>query len=218
MPLSAPAAHVAQLSALDLHKGIHGEKGFQRPETHALSGVTITVCRGIGDALADDKVAALRGAIYKVAQAGLALPNRMTLYTSSATTFMNVAFQRALDGTQNATVCLGGKLGTPASLPIGIATMVGGASILNFMTAVCVHELGHVLHEIADPEYFWSADANSAPPPNLCGQISMYASLNKKEYVAEVFTGVIYGKKADFGAAVMQKYTDYNGPTGVNFP
>src|SRR3954447_10882382 len=106
MPLSPAAANIANMSAMDLYRAVHSSKGFGAPETHGIGGVIIKVCKGVGDALADKKVSALRGAIWKIASKGLVLPGEITLYTSEAKTFVNVAFQRDLGGTQTATIGL----------------------------------------------------------------------------------------------------------------
>jgi hypothetical protein len=217
MPLSDYAAGVAQKSATDLYRCLGLEKGYKPAEQHALMNVIFDVYKGYGDEAADQKVVALRAAIAKIRGKGIALPARMKLYTSNLATYQNIAFQRGISGDQETVICLGGKMTTPMQLPVGIATMVSGmgSDVSAFMAAVCVHELGHVLHEIADPEFFWSAAANEQAPSNLVAQISMYANNNKKEYVAECFTGCIYGMKTQFGQAVMDKYDEYHGPAGV---
>ncbi|WP_179401439.1 hypothetical protein [Burkholderia guangdongensis] len=206
---------MAELSALDLYKSVHSQKGFQKVETHALSGVIIKVHRGFSDPLADNKVIALRSAINRVVRrTGLRMPGEITLYTSSDLTFVNVAFQRAIGGAQAASIGLGGKLANPMSLPVGIATGIGTGNA--FIEAVCVHEIGHILHEMENPEFFWSQEANELPNGKMAGQVSMYAGNNKKEYVAEVFTALVYGQT--FSAPVIQQYVDYWGPRSTRFP
>jgi hypothetical protein len=216
MPLSDDAAAVAQLSATDLDRCIALD-GYKTMEVHQLPDVTIDVYRGKDDTATEQKVVALRTAIVKIRRKGIALPARMKLYTSSRKDYQNIAFQRNTRGDREAVVCLGGKLTTPTALPIGVATVVSamGSNISEFITAVCVHELGHVLHEIADGEYFWSKEANETPPGKLAGLISMYAAANKKEFVAEVFTGCIYGKKTEYGQGVMDAYDTFHGPAGL---
>lgn len=214
MVMSAAALRNAELSALDLHTAIHRQKGFAANVVHSLPGVTINFRAGYSDALADDKIAGVRNAVTKVSSLGLVLPSTMTVYTSADTNFVNVAFQRALGGRREASIGLGGKFGNPMSLPIGKATAHGLGSIREFITAVCVHEIGHILHEIADEEFFWSPAANETTPGRLGGQAgSMYAGANLKEFVAEVFTGLVYGES--FSLEVMHAYRSYFGPTVV---
>ncbi len=218
MALSEGAARVAEMSATDLYKSVHGSKGFEDLEVHNVGGVTLNVRKGLGDELAGDKIGGVRLAVHKVAETGIPMPNDITIYTSSDKSFVNVAFQRAIGGAQQASIGLGGKLGTPMELPIGIATMKGMGSTISYCAAVCVHEIGHILHEMANPEFFWGQEANAATPPALGGRVSMYAGNNIKEFVAETFTGIVYGMKNDFGDAVIQAYRDYHGPTSATFP
>ncbi len=211
MVMSAAALQVADQSAVDLYKAVHGQKGFDANVVHSLCGVTINFRAGTGDPLAEDKIVGVRAAVGKVAAKGLVLPNTINVYTSSDTNFVNVAFQRAIGGGREASIGLGGKLGNPMSLPVGMATVHGLGSTSNYIAAVCVHEIGHILHEMADEAFFWSPAANALTPGALGGQVSMYAGNNVKEFVAEVFTGLVYGDI--FSLAVMQAYRGYSGPT-----
>ena len=213
MVMSAAALIIADLSATDLYKAIHGQKGFAANVVHSLCGVTVNFRAGNGDTLAGDKIVGVRSAISKVAVKGLGMPNTINVYTSADTGFVNVAFQRAIGGGREASIGLGGKLGNPMSLPVGMATVHGLGSTSKYVAAVCVHEIGHILHEMADEAFFWSAAANALTPGPLGGQVSMYAGNNVKEFVAEVFTGLIFGDV--FSLAVMQAYRGYSGPTVV---
>lgn len=219
MVLSVAAARVAELSATDLYKSVHAQKGFNKLEIHGLCGVTLNVYRGFSDPLAEDKVIALRSAVGRVVRrTGIPMPNEITLYTSADTAFVNVAFQRAIGGARTASIGLGGKLANPMSLPVGIATGIGAgnADPVPFIEAVCVHEIGHILHEMEDAEFFWSQEANQLPAANLAGQVSMYAGNNKKEYVAEVFTALVYGQA--LAQPVVDQYLAYHGPCSDRFP
>lgn len=213
MVMSAEALIVADLSAMDLYKAVHAQKGYAANVVHSLCGVTINFRAGNGDTLADDKIIGVRTAVSKVAAKGLGLPNTISVYTSADLTFVNVAFQRAIGGARDASIGLGGKLGNPMTLPVGMATVHGRGSTANYVAAVCVHEIGHILHEMADEAFFWSPAANAMTPGALGGQVSMYAGNNVKEFVAEVFTGLVYGDVFDI--AVMQAYRAYSGPTVV---
>jgi len=216
MALSPAALNVARQSATDLYRAVHGQKGFEPSVQHNVCGVLVTFHIGFADPLKHEKIGAVRAAIYKVISRGLAMPNQITVYTSGEDGFVNIAFQRDVSGAANASIGLGGKLATPGRLPIGVATVKGGGSTTSYITAVCVHEIGHILHEISNPEFFWGPNANKPTPPALGGQVSMYAGNNIKEFVAEVFTGLIYGER--YNDAVMNAYVDYAGPTSASFP
>lgn len=84
--------------------------------------------------------------------------------------------------------------------------------------AVIVHEMGHILHENGGGRQFWALKRNwgeeggggDRPPANLAVQVSQYATKSKLEFVAEVFTGLVYGQH--YSPQVMQQYADYGGP------
>lgn len=210
MALSEGAATMAKKSAEHLYMNVSDNDKFAKPVIHQVVGVRLDVRAGVGDELVADKIGGMRLAVHKVAKTGLLMPPSISIYTSSDRGFLNVAFQRDIGGAQKASICLGGKLANSMELPIGMATIYGKGSILNFCAAVCVHEIGHILHEMADPEFFWSDAANAATPPRLGGQVSTYASSNIREFVAEIFTGMIYGER--FSVEVINKYAECNGP------
>lgn len=215
MRLTKDAAKVAELSATDLYKSIQGSK-FHDVVVHQVGGTRLEFHAGMGDDLAEKKIGGVRLAVHKVTNAGMVMPAVISIYTSADASFVNVAFQRAIGGAQEASIGLGGKLSTPAALPIGMATIFGKGSTIDFVAAVCVHEIGHILHEFFDPEFFWSAAANAPTPPALGGKVSMYAASNIKEFVAEVFTGMIYGQR--FDEELMGKYNEFHGPSSLTFP
>jgi hypothetical protein len=90
--------------------------------------------------------------------------------------------------------------------------------------AVVVHELGHVLHERASEADFWAMKLNKDYPPeerpegaklffapaHLAEQVSQYALSGHIEYIPEVFTGLIYGKR--YSDAVIAQYKREGGP------
>ena len=92
-----------------------------------------------------------------------------------------------------------------------------GAKLHSKAVAVIVHELGHLFHEANDSEKYWALKtqknvegaANDRPPADLAIQVSQYAAKSKLEFVAEVFTGLVYGKV--YSPAVMSKYSEYGG-------
>jgi hypothetical protein len=212
MVMSAAALRMAEQSAMHLERAIHSQKaGFDRNVVYSQSGVTINFRAGFGDTFSEDKIAAMRSAIAKVDGLGLRLPNTIKVYTSSDQGFVNVSFQRARGGHREASIGLGGKLAQPSSLPVGKATLHGTGPVRRYITAVCVHELGHILHELASEEFFWSTAANAITPGSLGTQAgSMYAAANIREFVAEVFAGLVYGES--FSREVMEAYRNYHGP------
>ena len=79
--------------------------------------------------------------------------------------------------------------------------------------AVIVHEMGHILHERGGDTMFWKLKTTwgdeGRPPANLAVQVSQYATKSQLEFVAEVFTGRVYGKH--YAPAVMTQYAAYGG-------
>lgn len=80
-------------------------------------------------------------------------------------------------------------------------------------TAVVVHELGHIIHERRSPESFWNNKKTSAGvvPADLAAAVSSYlVNNNYDEFVAEVFTGLVHGKR--YPPNVMEAYQRQGGP------
>lgn len=82
-------------------------------------------------------------------------------------------------------------------------------------TAVVVHELGHILHaqHPGSRKTFWENKWESTlrVPLEISMQVSSFAHANNpNEFVAEVFTGLVFRKK--YSAEVMALYRKYCGP------
>ena len=75
----------------------------------------------------------------------------------------------------------------------------------------CIHEIGHLLHAHARGDGFHDDASNlTGGPATHAGQVSGYAGQNKKEFVAEVFAGLMVGRT--YSNAVMTEYLSYGGP------
>lgn len=79
--------------------------------------------------------------------------------------------------------------------------------------AVIIHEFGHFLHELTSPAVFWSLKKGGANdcyvPPALGMQVSGYSTKNPLEFVAEVFTGLVFGIR--YSPDVIRQYRAYGG-------
>jgi hypothetical protein len=102
--------------------------------------------------------------------------------------------------------------------------------------AVVVHELGHILQEKEHSEEFWTTKKNRGAgggmgaefqevgvkakpthaPPKLANQVSQYAGTGFIEFVAEVFTGLVYGKQ--YSKEVIEAYVSEGGVEMVMDP
>jgi hypothetical protein len=191
-------------------------KVFQ-PTTATFSGVQCRIYKDPQDPAYDDKLTGMKVGLARVTAQGFTFPNGVAFYCTNMAGVYSIAFHRGVDGTREAAVLLGAA-SVDASNPgmyDGIAHKVAPLGGANYCAAVVVHELGHNLHERANEGFFWDgADAGGAEP--LANQVSNYATKNKLEFVAEVFTGRMYGR--NYSAQVMAQYGAYGGPTAANFP
>jgi hypothetical protein len=81
--------------------------------------------------------------------------------------------------------------------------------------ASVVHELGHMMHYHSSPSTFYglhSADFKRAGG-DVAMKVSSYASGNPREFVAEVFMGLVYGRTFDDDVIAM--YRDFGGPISM---
>ncbi|OOY33753.1 hypothetical protein [Solemya velum gill symbiont] len=80
-------------------------------------------------------------------------------------------------------------------------------------TAIVVHELGHILHENNDKESFWQNNKIASPKvisADLARQVGSYViGNNPNEFVAEVFTGLVYGKR--YSEGIIKEYEKEGG-------
>jgi hypothetical protein len=87
--------------------------------------------------------------------------------------------------------------------------------------AVVVHELGHILHEAQSSANFWREKISSKSIANVNGMaaaasgISQYALKGPLEFVAEVFTALVYGRTVS--ANSLRWYITLGGPTAPGF-
>ncbi len=76
--------------------------------------------------------------------------------------------------------------------------------------AVVIHELGHIIHERMGGQGFWdSRNSDTLVSAGVAQQVSSYtqSKMSPTELVAEVFTGLVHGKK--YPQDVMSEYAKY---------
>ena len=182
-------------------------KAFEREEG-SYSGQTYTIFKDSADGDAAAKTAAVHQAVKKIIDKGVALPKNLRVYCTKAYEAQNRAFSR--DGAWNevSLVILG-----PAALNGGRADALSASGLggCNKPAITCIHEIGHILHERNLGDGYWEKGAlvTSGVATNSA-EVSGYAGQNKKEFVAEVFAGLILGK--NFTGPCKVEYNSYGGP------
>lgn len=179
--------------------------------TKTIAGVSCRINQDSADSAKAEKLIGIQNGVKRVVDAGFDFPDGLHFYTSSVGGFQCVAYHRDLGDKRKAIVLLGPNAVNTAGMigRLGVADVVGSQSASAYCEAVVVHELGHNLHERLAENYFWSKEANKIPNVNTAMKVSQYATTNRKEVVAEVFTGMLYG--ITYGPDVHRIYTEYNG-------
>lgn len=95
------------------------------------------------------------------------------------------------------------------------------AVLIRDVDQIFTHELGHLNHKLtpADEAYLTSKAVidehrNNVAIQNTCSKVTQYAKESPKEFVAEVYSGLINGQK--FDDDVMALYRKYKGPEVEN--
>jgi hypothetical protein len=153
------------------------------------------------------KVAAVNRAVRLIADKGVKIPNGLRVYLTNEFAAQNRAFSRDENWKEVAYVVLG-----PAALEGGRADAFSASGFLgeNKPTITTVHEIGHILHERSLGDAFWATGSIIAGTPSTGTSVTGYANSSKKEFVAEVFAGLILGKK--WPTDVLNEYRRYSGP------
>ena len=95
------------------------------------------------------------------------------------------------------------------------------AVLIRDVDQIFTHEIGHLNHKLtpADESYLTSKAVidehrNNVTIQNTCSKVTQYAKESPKEFVAEVYSGLINGQK--FDDDVMALYRKYKGPEVEN--
>lgn len=183
------------------------------------------------------KLEAIDKALRAIVAKGFELPD-LTFYCTSAEGVPCVAYMGDLGGNPAYTIFMGPKTGQhnpQAKLaagalqggygdktkgPRGVADQVydgtqrwfGNPKMHAHATAVVIHELGHVLHDVQSAAQFWDFKLGRDPGgyKELAVSVSHYAMNNALEFVAETFAGVMSGKR--YTGTGMTAYANVGGP------
>lgn len=89
----------------------------------------------------------------------------------------------------------------------GTQRWFGDPKMHGHAATVVIHEVGHILHEMNQPETFWTFKLGAQDPSitlkaaNNGTAVSMYAMTNPLEFVAETFAANLSGKSFDTGVS-----------------
>ncbi len=157
------------------------------------------------------KVAAAHLAVKTIIDKGLKLPYDLRIYCTAKYEAQNRAYPRDDKWNETSMVVLRWAL-DPKAPSLGSVSQMKFSGF-NRPAITTIHEIGHILHErsAGDMMYFGKGSTVVDGKAATAGKVSNYAGNSRKEFVAEVFAGLILGKK--WPAAVLAEYNSYKGPS-----
>ncbi|WP_310719369.1 scabin-related ADP-ribosyltransferase [Streptomyces lydicus] len=218
-----------QAEALDA--GSH--LGNLTPVVENVDGTQVTVHGDPTDSLREARIDNFRKAVTTVQEAGFHVPD-VELHLPKYGRLLEVHNDRIVEESRgrlqraeylapNAVIAAPDVVGNPltSKLPDGryryLSTELDPSGV-----GTMVHELGHFLHyanaraqyhDLAFTQFAGRSGqgGDAVAHQNLAFGVSAYAAGNPREFVAEVFTGLVYGKP--FSPEVMRMYHGLGGPT-----
>ena len=185
--------------------------------------VTLTVHHGTRDVNLKPRLTMFKTAISKIESAGFTLPGAMVVHLpkwgreiDAATLCESKSTPRAVFNPPNFVHLSSAVVGNPIDSTFGDGT--GKDFYKNLSTeldpsgsASVVHELGHMMHYTSSPSNFYSLHGTSfqGQGGNIAAKVSAYAFGAPREFVAEVFMGLVYGK--NFDDDVLTMYASFGG-------
>jgi len=169
-------------------------------------GYTIYVAMEPLDPNAQGKMVGIDKAVQTVIDNGFDLPLDLRFYCTGVPGTLTQAFKRGENWAPIAYIVLGDGGSSKA-----LSATAAGTNGFETRTIRAIHEIGHILHERQAGDGFW--ETGRFAPLGIAGKVSGYAMGNEKEFVAEVFTGFMIGKR--WPADVVAEYRRFGGPTQV---
>jgi hypothetical protein len=191
------------------------------------AGVMIRVYRAKKDLNYRPRLKPLESAITKIKRAGFDFPPNITAHfpklarTLDLTHLFDAPKNRYIDASNGAPRAVFNPpnyifispeiLGNPIAQSTGdeydyLSTQLDPSGV-----ATLVHECGHMMHYRTAPERYFGlmfttwTEGNG----NLARAVSAYAAGNPREFVAEVFLGIVYGRS--FDRETLEMYRDLGG-------
>jgi hypothetical protein len=192
-------------STKDFLKQIGDAKAYV-PKKWEYKKQTYTTYRNPADPDCNAKFAAAHKAVKILTEEGVKIPENLRIYCTNNPSSQNISFQRDAEWNPVANIVLG-YAALKRNYPMGTISESKFRG-LEMPTIITIHEIGHILHERTAGNVFWSPDFKGSSSTG--SKVSAYAGGNKKEFVAEVFAGVIIGMQ--FPQDVLEEYQEYGGP------
>ena len=176
-----------------------------RPEKRQYGGFSYTVLVATDplDQNAQGKITGADKAVKAVIDHGFILPNDLRFYCSNVVGTLTQAFKRGDNWAPIAWIVLGDGGSTKA-----LSATSAGLNGFDTRTIRAIHEIGHILHERYEGDGFW--EKGRTPNPAVSAKVSAYGCCNEKEFVAEVFTGLMIGVR--WPPDVIAEYHRFHGP------
>lgn len=178
-----------------------------KTETYTHRGQSCKIYRDAGDGEGKAKAVAAKLAVRTVIDKGFDLPVDLRFYCTNNYAVQNRAFNRDAGWNNVSWITLG-----TTALQNGRADALSAVITPGHTkgSITCIHEIGHCLHAHARGDDFFDPTANLVGGPVNAGLVSGYAGMNRKEFVAEVFAGMMVGRH--WPRVVMDEYMAYGGP------
>ncbi|MFB7631417.1 hypothetical protein ACFC0M_10790 [Streptomyces sp. NPDC056149] len=201
-------------------------------------GTTLSVSYLTTDPTWEERLTMAREALKKVKDAGADLPSHLNIILSGgggegAIAFVGNPSPDIFLGAPSQSAAQEIRKGTEGTVRGGVPTsgnlhgmphiVAAGAQgkrkdkrryARDQFIATTIHEIGHILHARHSDDFlkYKCGESPHDVPGDLQAQVSFYAvqKQNPLEFVAEVFTGLVYGE--EFSDAVLAKYKELGGP------
>lgn len=181
-------------------------------------GITMHVYHGTSDVNFKPRLKMFEGAIERIQGAGFKLPSSLLVHLPKFGRQIDVKALCAIGGTPRAVFNPPNFIHLSSAI-VGnpIDDKKGGESFQTLSSnldpegpATVVHEMGHLMHFQSSASNFYSLQSASHRQPMVARKVSTYATNSPREFVAEVFLGLVYGKA--FDDDVIQMYQGLGGP------
>lgn len=186
---------------------------FERQAPYSFKNQRYTIYTDPADPDSRFKIDAIKKAVEIIVNKGLRIPDDLQVYCSRHLEAQNRAFMRDENWRPVAYVTLRWGTDTPR---VDNSLSARGFRGFERSTISMVHEIGHIMHERNTGDVFFHGRGSiiqGLPDKQLTAlaatKVSGYAKGSKKEFVAEVFTGLIFGMR--FDADVMAEYERFRG-------